>query len=76
VRYTLIGGHSAGRVVELDDPALLYVDVPYRVPPGHPLDLADPGEITLGIERYERMIVSPAWMPGPPIYGYVCGLLK
>jgi hypothetical protein len=73
VRYTLIGGHSAGRVVELDDPALsVYVDVPYRVP-ADPFDVPlDPGEITLGIERYERMIISPAWMPGPPIYGYVC----
>ena len=71
VRYTLIGGHSAGRVVDIDDPACVYLDVPYRIP-ADPFDVPlDPSEITLGIECYQRMIISPAWMPGPPVYGYV-----
>lgn len=76
VRYTLIGGHSAGRVVDVDHPAPPSLDVPYRVP-ADPFDVPlDPSEITLGIERYERMILSPEWMPGPPVYGYVCPDLR
>lgn len=75
MRYTLIGGHSAGRVVEFDGPAPPSVDVAYRVPAEFPLDL-DPGEILLGIERYERVTFSAPPGGGPPFHGYVCGLPK
>jgi hypothetical protein len=79
MRYTLIGGHSAGRVVDLDHPAPVFLQVPYRIP-ADPFEAAalaygpnpDPDAILLGIERYDRMIISPADYPGPPVYGYVC----
>ena len=83
VRYTLIGGHSAGRVVDLDHPAPVCLDVAYRIPadPWEAAALAygpdpDPSAVTLGIERYDRMIISPAGYPGPPVYGYVCPDLR
>lgn len=69
VRYTLIGGHHAGRSVELDGPAPVYLQVPYRIP-ADPFDVPlDPGEITLGIETYElqELIVDR----GPPVRVYV-----
>lgn len=70
VRYELIGGHSAGRVVELDDPAPPFLSVAYRVPADLPLVLANPGEITLGIERYDLHYHEVRH--GPPVPVYIC----
>ena len=72
MRYTLIGGHSAGRVVEFDDPAPVYLDVGYRVPSLDPLAAfpPEPDEITLGIETYALRVYHLTH--GPPVRAYVC----
>jgi len=69
VRYTLIGGHHGGRVVEFDGPAPVFVQVPYRVP-ADPFEFPlDPDEVTFGVETYELHVID---RPGPPTYIYVC----
>lgn len=66
MRRRLHGGHSDGRVVVVDDPAPLYLQVPYREP-GDPFD---PDEITLGIDTYELVEVIPDH--GPRVREYLC----
>ena len=68
-RYPLIGGHSAGRSVEFDGPAPVFLAVAYRVP-ADPLDFPpEPDMITLGIETYE--LCEILLDPGPPVRAYI-----
>lgn len=67
MRYTLIGGHSAGRVVEFDGPAPPSMDVAYRESRPTP---ADPFALAFGYETYDLMIFQ--FGTGPEVRAYCC----
>jgi len=70
VRKRLHGGHSDGRVVEVDDPAPPYLQVPYRVP-ADPLDPnVDDWAALFGVDTYELVEVIP--VRGPRVREYLC----
>lgn len=71
MRRRLHGGHHAGRVVEVPDPAPPYLQVPYRVPCTDPECAHHRLCGTCGIDTYELVVLIPP-DHGPHVREYLC----